>query len=976
MTKAETECTGSTLLKSKLANGDDDVSQSSTVDLNCANSTSFDSHLDCCGNYSEHSGSSTSHESVTSSPPCSVHDDPIYRLDGGIKMDKMINLQSKGSYFGDENQTFHANHRQSRTPRRNSSTKNKNRFSASRYPGYYPCCICYGYPQVSEYTRHQRNTRSRSQSGQSNSTSNSVNSVLSLSECAYLLYSNYRKRSNLYSFNNEECQILNVGQRQFDLRDVRFDVLTFDQVRCLNGVLEQTIKIKSDLHVEVVEFSLMNLIMAVKDRLLKKNIVLYDIRLNGGAASHVLSLSSSVYNDIDLIFFVDLKNSDQFERVRESVLEVLLELIPASICERRRVIETYVNKMVKIDEVDRWSLISLLNYAGRNVELKFVDSMRRQYEFSVDSFQIVLDTLLQFCLVNSDSNPMTYNFYPTVVGESMFGNFSEAMFHLHHRLIVTKKPEEIRGGGLLKYCSLLVRNFYPIDEYNVKILEPYMSTRFFIDFFYQDCQRDRLNNYLTTHFGNNSLLKYNFMIIFLNIIRRSSSLASHHQSAMHDFEKITMECYSKVLFEYLNLYLSDYSKVQEFFMRCQDMRVCHCPRNLRSCIHRYLNQVYSITSPVIVTFVDDVISNSVSKDERKKNLAKFIEVHDDIYPVYGGYSFAFLPSVLFDCPEANHYVVTSSTLNNIPSARFVRPQHYTADYMCTFLMKTTENGQSLPNESLSLQHANQQPSQQSQQPMIQIIPLAIQNLLPESFYPLEYANPNLITPALAFHFFPPVAPLPSYRLCIVNRIPINYSETVASGPIFNSQVVAMHFPQPQAPSSQPMTPASESQPMNISQYKLSQIYQHMHPHNPHHHHHHHHHHHMGHYPQMQYGHCSSNPNNSRSRKHSFHQQSPPIYFQTVMPTPPLEPLRIIYPRPPPTMDKIDNGSDRNEANCDNSISIPQITINDNVIDLNSLTEAGNSCSKLKVTPNKCTPKESKKVKDKLSKTTNKTVIVA
>jgi hypothetical protein len=68
--------------------------------------------------------------------------------------------------------------------------------------------------------------------------------------------------------------------------------------------------------------------------------------------------------------------------------------------------EAYVSKMVKVCEGDRWSLISLGNYPSANsnnskgrscsVELKFVDTMRRQYEFSVDSFQIVLDSLMLF----------------------------------------------------------------------------------------------------------------------------------------------------------------------------------------------------------------------------------------------------------------------------------------------------------------------------------------------------------------------------------------------------------------------------------------------------------------------------------------------------------------------------------------------------------------------------------------------------
>lgn len=78
--------------------------------------------------------------------------------------------------------------------------------------------------------------------------------------------------------------------------------------------------------------------------------------------------------------------------------------------------------MVKVcNDTDRWSLISLYNNRGKNVELKFVDSLRRQFEFSVDSFQIRLDSLLLFH--ECSEHPMTASFHPTVFGESVYGDF-------------------------------------------------------------------------------------------------------------------------------------------------------------------------------------------------------------------------------------------------------------------------------------------------------------------------------------------------------------------------------------------------------------------------------------------------------------------------------------------------------------------------------------------------------------------------
>ena len=129
---------------------------------------------------------------------------------------------------------------------------------------------------------------------------------------------------------------------------------------------------------------------------------------------------------------------------------------------------------VKVTEGDRWSLISLGNHRGKNVELKFVHSMRRQFEFSVDSFQIILDSLLLFYDCARDMT-IGESFYPTVVGESVYGDFAEAHHHLHRKMIATRSPEEIRGGGLLKYCNLLVKDYTPADPDQIKTLERYMS---------------------------------------------------------------------------------------------------------------------------------------------------------------------------------------------------------------------------------------------------------------------------------------------------------------------------------------------------------------------------------------------------------------------------------------------------------------------------------------------------------------------
>ena len=137
--------------------------------------------------------------------------------------------------------------------------------------------------------------------------------------------------------------------------------------------------------------------------------------------------------------------------------------------------------------------------AGYDVELKFVDRMKRQFEFSVDSFQIVLDNLLTFY---ANSQPMTPKFFPRVEAESVYGRFETALAHLNGKLIATDAPEQIHGGGLFKYCHLIARGYKPVND-DVHMMEKYMCSRFFIDFPGIAQQHAKLEAYLANHFGAN-----------------------------------------------------------------------------------------------------------------------------------------------------------------------------------------------------------------------------------------------------------------------------------------------------------------------------------------------------------------------------------------------------------------------------------------------------------------------------------------
>ncbi|MEQ2184561.1 hypothetical protein GOODEAATRI_009240, partial [Goodea atripinnis] len=181
----------------------------------------------------------------------------------------------------------------------------------------------------------------------------------------------------------------------------RFHNLTHEQVRALDRVLTEVIPIHGRGNFPTLQVRARDIIRVVKDRLVERDIQVKDIRLNGATASHVLVRDNGLgYRDLDIIFGVELPRQEDFQVIKEVVLGSLRDLLPCGV-NRRKITcltmkEAYVQKMVKVfNEHDRWSLILLSNNRSKTVGLRFVSSLRRQFEFSVDSFQIILDRMLE-----------------------------------------------------------------------------------------------------------------------------------------------------------------------------------------------------------------------------------------------------------------------------------------------------------------------------------------------------------------------------------------------------------------------------------------------------------------------------------------------------------------------------------------------------------------------------------------------------
>ncbi|XP_053284298.1 terminal nucleotidyltransferase 5C [Pleuronectes platessa] len=320
----------------------------------------------------------------------------------------------------------------------------------------------------------------------------------------------------------------------------RFHSLNAEQVEVLHQVLSEVVPIHGRGNFPTLELRPRDIIIAVRTRLQKQGITVRDVRLNGSTASHVLVRDNGTsYKDLDIIFGVELPSQEEFQVIKESVLGCLLDCLPAGVNRERisssTMKEAYVQKMVKVfNDNDRWSLISLSNNSGKNLELKFVSVLRRQFEFSVDSFQIILDRLLESYMQQESRQrnnrvELKEQERQKVLAESMYGDFKAAMDHLHYRLIATRNPEEIRGGGLLKYSNLLVRDYRPASETQIKTLERYMCSRFFIDFPDVQEQQRKILSYLKNHFIGEERSKYQYLMTLRRVVDDSTVCLMGHE---------------------------------------------------------------------------------------------------------------------------------------------------------------------------------------------------------------------------------------------------------------------------------------------------------------------------------------------------------------------------------------------------------------------------------------------------------------
>jgi len=356
-------------------------------------------------------------------------------------------------------------------------------------------------------------------------------------------------------------------------------MLTINQVRTLEQCLLTNYEIES-VKFPTIRVPPCYMIKRVVDAIRAQlpEVEVKSVRIMGGFSSYVMCHKFR-YNDLDILFHIDFpleKRIPIFENIRGLILRILAELAKVFEPELQNqtlnlgeLAQGYIQKSVVIPlahekdiskEDDCWSLVCLRNHQGRNLEFKFLKSLKRNFEFSTDSFQLILEDeyISRLCRIenlieplkqyekekkskdNTEINDNTCGIridpsatlkdtslplvIPGVKVICLYHSFDDALNHLQQFKIEIYNPESLRGGGLLKYCYLRSIGFSDLNEdetfRNKSICS--MICRFLITCHDPDIQYNHISKYLHTHFPTH----HHDRILYLIELRRVAELCT------------------------------------------------------------------------------------------------------------------------------------------------------------------------------------------------------------------------------------------------------------------------------------------------------------------------------------------------------------------------------------------------------------------------------------------------------------------
>ena len=314
-------------------------------------------------------------------------------------------------------------------------------------------------------------------------------------------------------------------------------VLEQDQLAELTSLMCRRVTFVDRQGARAFDTTSWDLVTSLRSALAAAGIGIDSLKLEGSAASHCLNQESvPEYSDLDFVFHLSPSTTRaQLEQIRDVLAKQLASHMPhAASYSGDHVLFSLIHKQFisPATDADAWAVYALGgSRPGTSVDLKFVQRLARPFQFSVDSFAIVLDddvvgqhfsrqllsastadkarttstssTSSEEALTDDagdsdagdsedsgiDSSdappPAAGEPHPTVRFETAFEPASVALQHLADKQIAVASESDlcqVRGGGMLKYARFLSRGWTVAATNEKGLLQRYMVTRFMCDF--------------------------------------------------------------------------------------------------------------------------------------------------------------------------------------------------------------------------------------------------------------------------------------------------------------------------------------------------------------------------------------------------------------------------------------------------------------------------------------------------------------
>ena len=260
------------------------------------------------------------------------------------------------------------------------------------------------------------------------------------------------------------------------------------------------------------------LVRLLRSHMMALGIEVHSVNLEGSGATACIARNNTDlrYNDIDLVFHISQGLSSGLHLAREAVFNCFSELLGAFAGEDRLgLASSFFSNIFLLDsphQSDSWALFTLPGVNSPGIDIKCVHKCTRPYQFSLDSLFVTLESsVLDSLQMASSVEIFSMEIVKIALAGSSFGALDVVRDHLDQKLIVVGTDADvslIHGGGLLKYATLVSKEYKLAPGLDRSKIERLMCARYYIDFpSYRISPRSglpvqvhRIHDYLNAHF--------------------------------------------------------------------------------------------------------------------------------------------------------------------------------------------------------------------------------------------------------------------------------------------------------------------------------------------------------------------------------------------------------------------------------------------------------------------------------------------